>query len=228
VFLMLIGCEGEVLGDYTALEDTIQFFRNTPIVQEMSWCGPANSFNRTSLAAYTGWGAAQALMTLSPPVADCPAPLDTPIACELHLLAPAVALIEFGTNDLATRVDLGDYRRDLDHILHQVMAAGAIPVLSTIPPRQDSPEAPGLAQTYNQVVIELARGHEIPLWNYWRTFVDLDLADGGLMADGIHPNVYNRSDGTVFTAEALRYGFNQRNLQAVQILKRLHEQVIGQ
>jgi hypothetical protein len=39
--------------------------------------------------------------------------------------------------------------------------------------------------------------------------------------DGIHPNVYNGADGAVLTSTGLRYGYNQRNLQTLQILEKL-------
>ncbi|MCX6015271.1 MAG: hypothetical protein NT020_06755 [Chloroflexales bacterium] len=36
--------------------------------------------------------------------------------------------------------------------------------------------------------------------------------------NGIHPNIYSGDQGANFATEGLRYGYNQRNLTAVQVL----------
>jgi hypothetical protein len=47
------------------------------------------------------------------------------------------------------------------------------------------------------------------------------MVNQGMDGDGIHPNVYNGADGAVLTSTGLRYGYNQRNLQTLQILEKL-------
>jgi hypothetical protein len=101
-----------------------------------------------------------------------------------------------------------------------------VPVLSTIPPlRRVGSVTQAMVDrvdAYNAVVIDLATADLVPLWNYHRALVELGAAASyGIGSDGIHPNVYNSADGARFTAAALRYGYNVRNLTALQVLAAL-------
>jgi hypothetical protein len=40
----------------------------------------------------------------------------------------------------------------------------------------------------------------------------------GLSDDNIHPSIYRGNQSADFRSEGLRYGYNQRNLNAIQIL----------
>jgi hypothetical protein len=224
-FLYLIGCEGETLAAHAGLGETIRFFRRTPLEVERTPCGPANSFDRHSRAAASGWTAERAIARLSRPDPACPPPHDTPLRCELSLLRPSVALIMFGTNEVAVGADLASYRAALEQIVHDTLMANAVPVLSTIPPRTDHAYLAERVPAYNEVVAAVARERGVPLWDYHLAMHDASLIEGGL-ADGIHPNAFEGNRSVDFSAEALRYGANLRNLQAVQVLDALRRVVI--
>ena len=62
----------------------------------------------------------------------------------------------------------------------------------------------------------------IPLIDYWAAMHPLNR--NGIDADGIHPNIYRNAgdaQACTFTADALRYGYNMRNITALLMLDRL-------
>lgn len=153
------------------------------------------------------------------PPAECAAADVTPLGCEVLVTRPAVALVMYGTNDLAAGVDLASYRHNLDRIVGQLLEAGVIPVLSTIPPRPLHRRANARVSGYNQVVKAVADERGIPLWNYWAQLAGGDMVNSGISADGIHPNAWRY--GGDFSAQGLRHGYNQRSLGALQMLDKL-------
>jgi len=217
-----IGCSVEVLGNYQSLAPTIKFFRGTafPPAYTTAWCGKANSFSRDSLIAANGWTAAEPLTTFANPLSACPPPDDNPLRCEFRLLKPSIALIMLGTNDLEGD-DSGKFRTNLTLVVQETMLTGVVPVLSTIPPRLDNPTMGRRVAPYNKIIQEVADTLQVPLWNYWLSLHGSGIIHQGMDAKGIHPNVFNISDSAIFTATGLRYGFNQRNLTSVQVLKKL-------
>lgn len=229
-FLQGIGCRDEALGDYGSLAATIEYFRATkfPAGYASTWCDEANSFNRGSASAVAGWSADQALQPLDPPNPACPAPYATALACELHLLKPGIALIMYGTNDLQRYGDPQNYRANLTRIVKEVIANGTIPILSTIPPRIDDTSLVESVETHNRVVAVVAEENGIPVWNYWLALQAPGMVNGGMDQDGIHPNVYKcpPCEADDFTAEGLRYGYNVRNLTAIQVLDKLRRVVL--
>ena len=229
-FLQGIGCKDEALGDYASLAPTIEYFRSVAFPPDYGsiWCGDIDSFSRASVSAVAGWSADQALQPLDPPVTGCPAPYNTPLACELHLLKPGIALIMYGTNDLQRFNDLDAYYANLTKIVQQTIGEGVIPILSTIPTRKDDAELGKRVGPYNRVIVRVAGEQQIPLWNYWLALQGANMVNGGLDADGVHPNVYNcpPCEADVFTAEGLRYGYNQRNPTAIQALDKVKRVVI--
>ncbi len=220
-FLMDIGCSVETLGAHADLESTINFFRATsfPAARTSSWCGVGNSFSIDSVAATEGWTTADVLSPASDP--GCPAPYSDILRCELHLTHPSVALIMLGTNDLQAINDLTVYHTNLTTIVTETLAAGVIPVLSTIPPRLDSSIYGARVVGYNAAITAVATAQQIPLWDYALALNASTMIHQGVGDDGVHPNIYNGEDGANFTTDALRYGYNQRNLTAVQVLAHL-------
>jgi hypothetical protein len=71
---------------------------------------------------------------------------------------------------------------------------------------------------FNAIIIEVAKQYRIPLWNYWLALQSPRMIHFGISNDNIHPNVYRGTQSADFSSEGLRYGYNQRNLQALQIL----------
>ncbi len=224
-FLTDIGCGVENLGSHTELSPTISYFRATSVPGRAAvWCGVSNSFSMDSVAADMGWTTASVLAPVSR--SGCAAPYDTALRCELHLTRPSIALIMLGTNDLERINDLTTYRNNLTQIVNDTIDAGVVPVLSTIPPRRDSATLASRVAAYNDVVLNVASSMQVPLWDYWVAMTGSSMVNQGIGSDGIHPNIYGGEYGCEFTDAALRYGFNQRNLTAVQVLAHVKAVVI--
>ena len=223
-FLMDIGCSGENLADYQSLQTTINYFRIYQFSTKYGtgWCNVANSFTANSPSAQPGWSAHYALDTnwLYAPYHDnCPYPYDTPIACEFKLTRPSIVFIMFGSNDSNHLYNKpSDFYLSLSELIEISIDNGIIPVLSTIPPRNDNSIASSRVAMFNTVIINVARQYHIPLWNYWLALQSPSMINFGLSNDNIHPNIYRGNQSADFRSEGLRYGYNQRNLNAIQIL----------
>lgn len=242
-FLHGIGCGVEELAEYSDLAATIDYFRSTSFPesyavarqgdQEITHCAPtSNAFNRVSAASMVGWGAESALNPVDP--AAHPECNDGEIAltCELRLLKPGIALIMFGTNHIGIGLD-GQFQDKLTAVVDALLAEGVIPIVSTIPPRLDQPNGAPLTEFVdeaNRQIIAVAQDRQIPLWNYWRALQGPAMVNRGLKNDNVHPNTYQwdyNMEGSVnFTTDALNYGYNQRNLTALQVLDTLKTIVI--
>jgi hypothetical protein len=226
-FLQDLACEEPAWGRWAALAETRGFYglHTFPRGYTSVWCGRANSFSRASAAAVSGWDAADALAT---PMHDPPVGCGglSALACEYRLLHPSVALVMYGTNDLES-FSPDAYEANLTAIVERSVAAGVIPVLSTIPPRTDRKHRNGRVIRFNRRVLDVADAYRVPLWNYWRSLQGSEMVHRGISDDGIHPNLYGGCEPplgcrpTDFTRRGLRYGYNQRNLGALRVLDRL-------
>src|SRR5439155_11535555 len=152
----------------------------------------------------------------------------SPLACELHVLRPSIALIMFGTNDMS-HDDLPLFVQQMTRIVRTCVAMGVIPVISTIPPRADSTTMDARVADYNRALLQVAATEAVPLWNYWLALSQPSMVDRGIGGDGVHPNAAGgcapRCLATDFTDEGLRYGFNQRNFTALEVLRTIEEVV---
>jgi lysophospholipase L1-like esterase len=124
-----------------------------------------------------------------------------------------------GTNDLHNRIDLSAYDSALDRITRELLDFGVVPILSNIPHRTDRQSAASRVGDYNAVVREVAARNQVPLLNYWRALRGPEMARAGMEPDGIHPNAH--AYGASFTERGQRYGYNQRNLTALQTLDKI-------
>lgn len=202
------------LGDYGYLKPTIDFFSQTQARDN-------NSFLNTSLAAQNGWTTG---IVLNPQYANRDVCLEgeSPLACEYRTTKPAVAMIMFGSNDVAV-VPSDQFAHNLRVIVEYSIANGVIPVLSTIPPRRGfEPEV----VFYNQLITQTASQYGVSLWDYGAAM--RTLPNDGLSPDGLHPSV---PDGlgyaADFTGNYLQYGYVMRNLTALQALDVLRRRVLG-
>jgi hypothetical protein len=161
-------------------------------------------YRRESLSAIVGWSASQAL-------AGDPSPL----AQEHAALRPRYAVVMFGTNDSGYR-PLESFGRDLWTIVDQLRARGTIPLVSTIPPRDDSAEVDARVPLYNLAIRAVAQGRGVPLVDYHRELSPLP--DHGLATDGVHPSA--TSGGCVLDETGLQRGYNVRNLLTLEQLDR--------
>jgi hypothetical protein len=227
-YLQDLACEDPVWGRWAGLKPTLGFYglHTFPGDYTSVYCGRANSFSRASATAVTGWGAADALaVPMHDPPPGC-AGL-SPLICEYRLLHPSVALVMYGTNDVESFTP-DAYQANLAAIVERSLAAGVIPVLSTIPPRLDSRERNRRVIRFNRRVIVVARSYRIPVWNYWRSLRGKGMVHQGIGDDGVHPNLYGNCEPPLgcrsldFSRRGLRYGYNRRNLGALRVLDRIH------
>jgi lysophospholipase L1-like esterase len=78
---------------------------------------------------------------------------------------PQMVVLMLGSNDASEGRKVEDYRRDMETAVTTIMTAGAIPIVSTIPPHFHRRE---LAKSYNAALREIARQRELPLIDYER------------------------------------------------------------
>lgn len=177
------------------LLDTLAAFR-TPVA--VPWL---NSFTRQGPGAHAGWLIADVLAALP---------------SEINATNAAVALVMIGTNDVGRIRNAGVFHVQITRLVETLVAAGVVPVLSTIP---DMSGALGYLRgdvlAYNQVIADVSATHHVPLWNAWRALVRLPAE--GMGSDGVHLNASPNGGGSFFPGDLL-YGQNTRNLEALQIL----------
>lgn len=216
-------------------------------------CQPSTSFSRRSAAAKSGsitpWQTWQ--------IRDMPnfgywqGPSDcnldeTPIDCELRKLHPRYVFVMSGTNDIG----FDDYfgvapgsriGARLRPVVRKIRAAGAVPVLSTIPPILSSSLAWNGAKATNRGIWKFARKRKVPLINLWRAMVAPGMINFGLADDDLHLGVFDGGglnpsltpgpttyrDSVDFRPGALRYGANRRNLIWLKTLRKLDRVVRG-
>ncbi len=189
------------------LEETLLAFRAGD-------AGGTSPFDRTSAAAGIGWNAGTVLD-------GDPSPLSSEIAA----IAPRFAVVMYGTNDVGFE-NPAWYGENLAAVLDQLIAGGAVPVLSSIPPRDDSAAVDALVPLHDAIAIGLAEARQIPFMNFHDAL--LPLPGHGLAGDGVHPNTYPGGGGCALTADGLQYGYNVRNLLALEGLDRARRAVLGE
>jgi hypothetical protein len=177
------------LGEHTDLEGVIQEFQG--------------SFDRTSLAAKSGYNASSIFTPLWADPQSCQAN-ETPLACEYRTHRPVIALVMLGSNDVW---HLDTFEPRMRELIEYSIANGVIPVLST---KADNLEKD---ESINQTITRLAVEYQIPLINYWRAVQELP--DQGLQEDAVHITwAPNRFDDP----QAMKAGWPVRNLVSLQTL----------
>jgi len=106
------------------------------------------------------------------------------IAAALTEAGPALAIIELGGNDFLQRRSGADVKEDLRAIIRSTRAAGAIPVLVSVPQVSVLAAATGRLRD-SPIYAELAAEEQVLLIE--DAFADV-LSDAALRADPIHPN----------------------------------------
>jgi len=177
------------LGPYEYLQPVIDYF--------------PGSFARISKAARPSFNAASLMNPLWADHAACQ-PDESPLACEVRIWKPSLALVMLGTNDSPRPANFeGNLRKVLDYLIGH----GVLPVLAT---KADNLEGNG---SINATIARLAAEYDIPLWNYWRA--TQPLPHHGLQSDGAHLTTGpNRFDDP----KAMESGWAVRNLTALQAL----------
>lgn len=223
-YLAPLACSTPVWGGWSHLRGAVRFFsRETVPGDTEAACGITNSFSRDSTAAVKGWTTENALLARTPPPNGCGP--QSSIGCEVDLIHPSVALIMFGTNDVDT-TNGTNFRRHLSHIARIVERSGAIPVISTIPPRETTARLHAKTERFNDAIVQLAANRHLPLWNYWRQLEAPRVPGHGIGPDGVHPSICSTCSAINFTPAGLRQGYALRNLGALRVLDRLRRNVL--
>ncbi len=204
------------LGAWPELEATRQLFLGGD-------AAGSDPFARTSEAAEIGRTARWALTPDSSGAA--------PVEQELAAVAPQLAVIQYGTNDMQQgstfESALWGFGESAMALVDWHIAQGVIPLLLTIPSRGDRADADAWVPVYNATLRGIAQTRQIPLIDLHAALEGAD--SGGLAGDGIHLSTWRDggvSRGCVFTDAGLAAGNNQRNLAILQGLDRVRAAVI--
>ncbi len=189
------------LGGRTALEPAWQHFLSGMV-------GGTTPYNRTSLSATIGWSAFSA-------IAGNPSPLQQ----ELDAAHPRYATVMFGTNDVGF-MNTDSFGRNLFTLIDTLSLQGVVPIVSSIPPRDDDAAIDAWVPRYNLVARGIAQARKVPFVDLHREL--LTVPAHGLGPDGVHLNVYVSGSvkGCNLTAAGLGSGHNTRNLVTLQALSR--------
>ncbi len=199
------------LGPYTDLQAVLDHYSGVP-ARSGDW--QLDSFATVGLAAAAGFNIAGPLDATWANPAWCEGG-ESPAACEFRVALPSVAVMMFGTNDVAY-TDAATFDFFFRTLVIKALDANVLPILSTFPTR---PEDLPKSLLLNQVVVQIALDYDLPLLNLNRALEPLP--DHGVDPnDTIHLSVPPEGQGRVdqFTPENLQYGFTVRNLVTLQAL----------
>lgn len=198
------------LGEHAALEPAIKHFLGTPARSSQGWT--QDSFATTGLAAFGGFNVAGPLDATWANPKWCTAG-ESPLACDLRVSKPSIALIMFGTND-ASATEPEAFVQYYRQIVGLVLANQTLPVLSTFPTR---PENPDKSRQLNRLVAQVAREYDVPLINLNRALEPLP-NHGVDPKDTTHLTLPPGGRADDLTPAGLQAGFNVRNLVTLQTL----------
>jgi hypothetical protein len=116
----------------------------------------------------------------------------------------------------------GRYRQIIDLCI----AYGVVPILITKGDDLEHRDNSAPSGYINSVIRRVAAEYQVPLLNL--TQVLGQIPAGGFREDGFHYNWPPDERPADFTPDKLQYGFNQRNLTALQALDLFRRRVIGQ
>jgi hypothetical protein len=153
--------QGYSLGAYSSLQAAIAYL--------------AGSFARQSIATQKGMHTWTEFDPALAGAEGCTAG-EGPLACELRLQNPSIAIIRLGTNDAFVPVE---FEAQMRKIVELCLSQGVIPVLGTKPDRVE-----GDSNAINKIVYILADSYKVPLWDY--DLVAGTIPGKGLQADGMH------------------------------------------
>jgi len=200
------------LGNFGSLQGLITAYASTPVREATN---PAtNSFDVDSIAAGADFGV-DSLTAPAPGGAPCDAVGGgTALSCEIQLTRPAIALISFSAPNV-TFMEPAMFRSELQSLVVSVLSEyGVIPVLATIP-AGNGYSTEQLVE-YNRAIVEVATESGVPLWNLWRAMQERGIAD---------PNSVSPSGAGDLNDGSLGYGYNIRNLTALQSLEAVRQAV---
>ena len=197
------------LGSASELQSALDYFL-------MGEAADSTPFDRETVAALSGHSAGWV-------ISGDPSPIQE----EINMINPRFGFVHFGTNDMGLGLTyataMPNFYDNMMELFTLMVEQGVIPLVFGISPRLDSTNADKWVDTYNALIRGMAQAHQVP-------FIDLHLATLGLVnygmaSDGIHLNYF--ADGAcILNAEGLEYGYNVRNLIALEVLDRMMRYVV--
>lgn len=171
-----------------------------PVVDQFN-----GSFGRRSLAAKNGLTAGAVMVSLWNDWKEC-SKNETPLDCEYRLQRPSIAIISFGTNDVA---GITSFDEKMRRVIEHTIDLGILPILAT---KADNLEGD---YSFNATIAQLSVEYDIPLWNFWAAMQPLP--EHGMrspahltMGDGHYANFSDPDN--------VKQGMVTRNLTALQAL----------
>ncbi len=181
------------LGEYAGLQAAIDWFKG--------------SFGRKSLAVKGGLNVASVMNPLMADPAACLAG-ENPLACELRVHNPSVALISF---EEAWDGNVEKYETYMRKVIEYAIQQGVVPIVAT---KADNLEG---GNRIDALIARLAWEYDIPLWNFWAAVQSL--RSRGLTQDGFHLTQTIDYHNFYFDLYRPRWsGWMMRNLTALQAL----------
>ncbi|HET6584871.1 MAG TPA: SGNH/GDSL hydrolase family protein, partial [Nannocystaceae bacterium] len=151
----------------------------------------------------------------------------SPLVVELDAIAPSVAFVHFGTNDMQLGVTpltaLPGFYEAMAELLDTLEMRGVVPVIVGMTRRGDDPDADRFVATYNAVLRGLAQQRQVP-WLDAHLAID-PLPGHGLGPDGLHLEAYE-GGACVLDRVGLGHGYNIRNLVQLEALARTQAVIV--
>jgi hypothetical protein len=190
------------LGEYADLAVTIEWFEGY--------------FGRKSLAVKGGLNVASVMNPLMADPDSCPSG-ESPLACELRVNNPGLALISF---EEAWDGDVAKYETYLRRVIEYAIDQGVVPIVAT---KADNLEG---GNRINALIARLAWEYDIPLWNFWSAVQPLRYH--GLSKDGFHLTQADGFKNYFFDLPPAKWrGWMARNLSALQSLDAARKDLIA-
>ena len=118
-----------------------------------------------------------------------------PLGALVKKYNPQMAVVMLGTNDASAGRSVEAFTADMTKIIDLLLANGAIPIVSTVPPHFRKED---LAREYNEALRKLAAGKKVPLIDYYEEIVKRRAKDwnGTLMGkNDVHPSARHGGTG---------------------------------
>lgn len=148
----------------------------------------------------------------------------TNIAGWLTKLNPEMAVIMWGTNDMAHSITVAQYKANMQAVVQACENNGTIPILTTIPPRVGyTSQYP----SYAQAMRDLATQMNVPLIEYNQDILTrqpTNWATTLISSDGTHPSSFGYAN---FSTAALNAdGYLLRNYDTMNVMYSVYNNVM--
>jgi hypothetical protein len=148
----------------------------------------------------------------------------SPLASELAAFHARLGVVMLGSNDVRRGRSLDAFAGDLWAVADQLLDAGTLPLLSTIPANTGDAWADVQIPRFNLAIRGIAQGLQVPLVDLHRALSPLP--NRGIGSDGVHLSIAPMG-ACVWTTAGLQYGYNTRNLVTVEMLNRVRAALAG-